>query len=241
MTEEKHLRNVLSLFSNIFVSFSGGKDSTLVLSEVSKITEVTAIFVDTGVEIPGVKEFAQSFCRKRNIKLVIIPAKKKFFDLYSGVFPDPTYKDCIYSLIGRNINKYIRQFPKPLLIRGGTARQSRLFYKSMVNSFFTYQKMSQVFICNPLVYFSPLEKRQELEKLELWEGYQKGFVRTACWCCPFQTAQQWRALKREFPELWKRMEDMVKTWTLPHFDNVAHVYQTRIDRYWKNKRIGFFD
>ena len=47
MIEEKHLRNVLSLFSNVFVSFSGGRDSTLVLSEVSKIPEVTAIFVDT--------------------------------------------------------------------------------------------------------------------------------------------------------------------------------------------------
>ena len=170
-----------------------------------------------------------------------IPAEKGFFELYSGTFPDPTYKDCVCSLIGKNVNKYIRRFPKPLLIRGGTVRQSRLFYNYAANTFFKYQKMSQVFICNPLVYMSSLEREQELKKLELWDGYEKGFKRTACWCCPFQTPQQWQALKREFPELWKKLESMMKTWRLPGSYSVQHVYQTRIDRYWKNKRIGFFD
>lgn len=46
----------------VYVSFSGGKDSTVLLDLVRKIyPDVPAVFVDTGLEFPEIREFAKTF------------------------------------------------------------------------------------------------------------------------------------------------------------------------------------
>lgn len=57
---------------------------------------------------------------------------------------------------------------------------------------------------NPLFALSKEEYKVDMERLasELWNGYKKGFVRTACWCCPFQKREQWKAMKIYYPLLW---------------------------------------
>ena len=48
--------------TGVYVSFSGGKDSTVLLHIVrGMFPEVEAVFVDTGLEYPEVREFAKSF------------------------------------------------------------------------------------------------------------------------------------------------------------------------------------
>lgn len=46
----------------VYVSFSGGKDSTVLLDIVRKLyPDVLAVFVDTGLEYPEIREFVKSF------------------------------------------------------------------------------------------------------------------------------------------------------------------------------------
>lgn len=47
---------------NIVVSFSGGKDSTVLLDLVRKqVPNAKAVFFDTGLEYPEIRNFAKSF------------------------------------------------------------------------------------------------------------------------------------------------------------------------------------
>lgn len=46
----------------VYVSFSGGKDSTVLLDLVRRVyPDVSAVFSDTGLEFPEIREFVKSF------------------------------------------------------------------------------------------------------------------------------------------------------------------------------------
>lgn len=47
---------------DVYVSFSGGKDSTVLLDIArSMYPDIEAVFVDTGLEYPEIREFVKSF------------------------------------------------------------------------------------------------------------------------------------------------------------------------------------
>lgn len=49
------------LNGNVYVSFSGGKDSTVLLHQVRRIyPNVPAVFVDTGLEYPEIRDFVKT-------------------------------------------------------------------------------------------------------------------------------------------------------------------------------------
>lgn len=53
---------------NIYISFSGGKDSTVLLDIARKIyPDILAVFVDTGLEYPEIKQFVNS---KSNVEII---------------------------------------------------------------------------------------------------------------------------------------------------------------------------
>lgn len=46
-----------------------------------------------------------------------------------------------------------------------------------------------------------------------WDGLYDIFSRLSCWCCPLQSLDELRKLRKYFPELWERLRYMDKnTW-----------------------------
>lgn len=53
----------------VYVAFSGGKDSTVLLDLVRRIyPDVPAVFCDTGLEFPEIRQFAMS------VNIVLVPS-----------------------------------------------------------------------------------------------------------------------------------------------------------------------
>lgn len=226
----------------VFITFSGGKDSSVatflmipILRELGK--EFELVFVDTGVEIPTVSEYVIRFAEHFGCDLHIVRSGVDFFSYYERKksWPNAIYRDCIAVLIKDPAERYMidkaGDGKEIINIRGGRSVQATDLSKGQ--KFYTVKQGARdIRLLNPLYDLSEeaFERyRQQLEdEFGLWEGYAKGFQRTACWCCPFQTVQQYDVIKQELPLCWEVLERKAQEWT---FQGATH-----LDRYLNRPR-----
>ena len=100
----------------VYVSFSGGKDSTVLLDLVRRVyPDVPAVFSDTGLEFPEIREFIKSF------------------DNVEWVKPKLTFTEVItkygYPIISKNISNTIHGAK-----RGNTRWECLMGIRTMKNS-----------------------------------------------------------------------------------------------------------
>jgi 3'-phosphoadenosine 5'-phosphosulfate sulfotransferase (PAPS reductase)/FAD synthetase len=209
---------------HIIIQYSGGKDSTVVLNwaaptlhKLGKSFE--AVFVETGAEFPDLTPYIIRFCESRNVPLRLLHPKVNIIQHWfeKNSWPDSKYRDCIHGFINDAVNRVFvereKEFGegKVLIMRGGRSDQKTTLSKSNL-----YQEVGfgthTARLLNPFFNASGEDYDRELEKLrpQLWKGYEKGFVRTACYSCPFQRTAQWDALKKHYPMLADEMKRFVK-------------------------------
>lgn len=99
--------------NGVYVSFSGGKDSTVLLHLVrTMFPEVKAFFVDTGLEYPEIKKFVKTF---DNVD--IIRPKKMFNEVI---------EEYGYPIISKEVSECVGQAQKSLVTGKHTYRLAKL-------------------------------------------------------------------------------------------------------------------
>ncbi len=84
----------------VYVSFSGGKDSTVLLHQVRKLyPDVPAVFADTGLEYPEIKEFVKTIDN-----VVTLRPKMNFSDVI---------KNYGYPVVSKQISRFLRDLQNP--------------------------------------------------------------------------------------------------------------------------------
>jgi len=221
-------------FEHIVVEFSGGKDSLLALLWTKNICEklerpFEARFVETGAEFPDLVSYICRFCKDQKITFRLIMAKQNIVEHYvkKGKWPDTIFRDCQHRFINEVLDSATATpADKTLKIRGGrpeqkVARTPKAAYTTNAQGFHLYAPYYEM----PLTEYAELLKK--VQPL-LWPGYAQGFKRTACWICPFQTPEQWEAMRKYYPPLWEEMRILSQRLKYPR-----HAGDSTIRRFWR--------
>lgn len=226
----------------ILMQFSGGKDSTLALNWAKQMSlkydkPIEAIFVETGAEFPDVMAHVIKICEQQEIPLKLLNSAINIVQYLNDKreWPSPLHKPCIVRFIGKPVSEYALSFENEnvIIIRGGRKNQRNFLSNSDTVQKITLNK-KDLFLINPL-FLVPEDEYQEIlqsVKSLLWRGYSIGFLRTACWMCPFQQHQQWDMLKKYYPLLWEEMRIMTKFMQYPMVDRDNS--GIRYNDYWEN-------
>jgi 3'-phosphoadenosine 5'-phosphosulfate sulfotransferase (PAPS reductase)/FAD synthetase len=193
------------------------------------------IFCDTYKEFPQMYKHVEKikqYIESLNIKFTTLKSPKsfdewmfeyepkrrnpeQFYEKYgekaSGKgWPTPTARWCTGTFKIKIVEKYMKNFSKRTVIHqyiGIAADETKRLDR--INA----KNGNKIY---PLVEWN----WTEIDALEYcyakgydWDGLYEIFDRVSCWCCPLQSLEELRKLRKHFPELWQELRDMDKrTW-----------------------------
>lgn len=215
----------------IVCNFSGGKDSTAMVLRMIELCEHIdeVVCCDTYKEFPAMYrhiERVQKIIEEHGIKFTMLRSEKSFDYLMFEHEPNRT-KESLQGNIGYSwaghlsrwctsklkvdvINRYFSQLKRQynLINCIGIAvdEEYRLERQYANKDGFRF----------PLVEWG-WEEKQCIEYCKQkgfdWEGLYDIFDRVSCWCCPLQSLEDLRKLRKHFPDLWLELQDMDnRTW-----------------------------
>jgi len=207
------VRQMLEGKKEMVVQFSGGKDSLCVLLWVRRNfpdVETTAVYVDTGVEFPGTGAYVREAAEMAGASCEIIKPKEEWWAWLAskGTWPSLIYRNCMQTFIHRPFGDHVRRTREGAAVAiftGSRAEEAvRGSKKTATSSLMSlgakaeeYTHYAPCFAVRKTEIYEVLRK----SKAPLWPGYDRGFVRTACWCCPAQCGLQACALVDNYPGL----------------------------------------
>lgn len=181
-------------FNSMFVSFSGGKDSTVTSDLVTRALgtpKVIHIFGDTTLEFPETYEYIKRF--KKNHRFTpMLNAKnkeKKFYDLCEIIGPPSRVMRWCCTVfktgaITRYINSMYKNKIKILTFYG--IRRSESLSRSKYDRESDSPKITKQRTISPIIDWFDIDVWLYIltRKIDFNYAYRLGFSRVGCWCCP---------------------------------------------------------
>ncbi len=203
------------------VSLSGGKDSTAMLLRMLEegMPVDIILFCDTGLEFAGMyhhidkleKYINRPITRLRSedsfeyLFLEYMPKRKNpKLEGYKGFsWPGPKNRWCTATLKTRIIHRYLRELEREhtviqyIGIAADEPQRIRAFNYPLVEWGMT--EADCLAYCRDRGFG--------------WDGLYDIFHRVSCWCCPLQSLEELRKLRKHFPALWLQLQSWDRqTW-----------------------------
>ena len=191
-----YIREISNKFdlASIFVSFSGGKDSTVTSNLVMKALgteKVLHIYGDTTLEYPTSKEYIEVF-RKRYPATPMLVAKNRdqdFNNLCEIVGPPSrVLRWCCTVFKTGSITKKIEQIfhDKNRILSFQGIRRAESTSRSKYDRDSDSSKISKQIAASPIIDWLDFDVWLYIlsNNIPFNKAYTQGFTRVGCWCCP---------------------------------------------------------
>ena len=213
----------------VYVSFSGGKDSLVVLDlarSALKQREFKAFFLNTGIEFPETVEFARNLCREMKVPLEEMSAGSSFWEQVEKF--GPPAKDFRWCCkVCKLASAGDLETGKGACYFSGKEAANAVSYLT-IDGKRKHESFSRARIAasetNPFVpkqlNIFPIRDWRALEVWLYihWRGlsynplYDQGFERVGCWLCPSALAAEYARVKELHPELHARWNAFLLEW-----------------------------
>ncbi len=210
------------------VSFSGGKDSTAMLLKMieEKMPIDCILFCDTGLEFPQMYEHIDQVERETGYKIMRVKGEYSFehwmfekeisrredssilnkyeADVKGYGWAGPKMRWCTKELKDNPRKRFLDCWKPFYEIRYyvGIAADEQYRLERKNN-----QKKNHV---HPLVEWGMTEEdclKYCYDRGYDWGGLYKYLKRVSCWCCPLQSLEELRMLRKHFPALWEKLRE----------------------------------
>ena len=202
-----------------FVSFSGGKDSTVVSDLVRKATgnpSIIHIFGNTTLEFPQTYEYVERF-RATNKRTPMLRAENKeqdFFNLCETFGPPSrTLRWCCTifktGFIGEKIKKTFSGRKTVLTFYG--IRRNESASRNTYERSSQGKKITQQLVASPIIDWMDYDIWLYLltTGIDFNEAYRLGYTRVGCWCCPNNSGWSQFLASIYMPEQYNRFRNIL--------------------------------
>lgn len=178
----------------MFVSFSGGKDSTVTSDIVMKALgkeNIIHVYGDTTLEYPTTELYLKRF-RQEHPKTPVLIAKNKeqdFNELCKVIGPPSRMMRWCCTIfktgaITRKINSTFKEKKKILTFQG--IRRNESTARSKYDRESNDSKISKQLVASPIIDWLEFDVWLYLisNNVDFNDAYRQGFSRVGCWCCP---------------------------------------------------------
>lgn len=183
----------------VAVSFSGGKDSLVALDLAFRVGIRKVVFCDTSIEFDETKEFVKHVEKFYGVVVDIVQAPVTFFELIKHVgLPSRILRWCCDVFKFGPLSNYAVRENLYGFVTGLRMEES--------NKRSNYEDSDK----NPLVPVKQVNPILRWTDQDIWEYIKTNrlpvnplyehFKRIGCWCCPFRTDNDWKIIKKVFPE-----------------------------------------
>lgn len=180
-----------------FVSFSGGKDSTVVSSLVMRALgnpSIIHIFGDTTLEFPFTYEYAKRF-KSEHTKTPFLSARnkdKKFYDMCEVIGPSSRVMRWCCTVfktgaITKKTNSVFKDKKNILTFYG--IRRSESASRNKYDRVSDSPKITKQNVVSPIIDWIDFDVWLYIltTKIDFNDAYRFGYSRVGCWCCPNNT------------------------------------------------------
>lgn len=232
--------------TDMFVSFSGGKDSTVTADLVTRAfsnSQIMHIFGDTTLEFPFTYEYVERF-KKNHPKTPVIAARNKekdFEELCKLVGPPSrVMRWCCTIFKTGTIQKRIKSLyrDKSRILTFYGIRRSESLSRSKYERESDSPKITKQRIVSPIIDWIDFDIWLYIltTGIDFNDAYRLGYARVGCWCCPNNSGWSEFLSKVHMHEQAKCFREMLIDFARSIGKADAEVYVD--DGYWKARQGG---